>query len=1050
MRKHALLFISLLTAFACVREETVDTGVKTFDCFTVSVEDSPMTKVHMEDGGAVKWDVGDCIGVYSDMQAPVPYYRGEDGKFYGEKVSGKTFYAFYPYSERAYDSENPSIIKYNLWDSSSLPMVAKSKENRLVFKQTCGILHFAVYGEQKLKSIQLLANDQEVLEGEGVIDLEDNTPIFRITDENHIFWRKYTCQNPVLLSITEAFDVYFILPPMKFSDGFSVELQYEDGVVSKTTFKPVTISRSVMTNYSVDVDSLAEEDASALDVERESLVAFYNALDGPNWINKENWCSERPVGEWYGITTNGNGRVTEIALSFNNLNGTIPQEIGVFSKLKILDLQHNLVSGELPPGMGNLTDLQSINLIENRISGIFPSFLRNLKKMQYLSIVGSVDSEGEYLDYEYLHGPIPEWVGELTNLVHLELCNNLLSGPVPSSISSLKKLTYLDLGANRLTGTLPELDDMPMLQNVWLQANNFSGSVPGSYAKLFDNNHFRDLWINLNQLSGEMPQEILNHPLYCEFAYMLLARQKEGYGITVDVNKIPACRHIFETLDGNTLDLGAEYAKSDYTMIVRWAEWCPFSKWFTPMTLKLAKKYENKGLQTVWAYAGGDEAEREKYMHEVGLDQMATHIVESYNKNYFGFENDHAVWNNFVAYGTPFVEIVNNDGYIVFLDSEGRDFYTQYPFTFDRTELESFLSNLFDGDSPGGEETDYESIDYSADGTIHTLQTASEGNGINVVLMGDAFSDRLIADGTYKGEMQKAMDALFGEEPYKSHRDYFNVYYVDVVSTNEVFNGMTALNTWYGVGTHVGGNDDKVFEYARKILTDNQINDAIIIVIMNRDYYAGTCYMYYAYDGDYGRGPSIAYLPTSSVSEVFNGTVSHEAGGHGFAKLADEYSGTSDNTGGFAEEEDKASYNAMAQYGYWKNVDFTNDPEKVKWAKFIADDRYASENIGVYEGACTFLYGAWRPTENSIMRNNDSGFNAPSREAIYYRIHKLAYGADWQYNYEDFVTWDLAHRTPAAPSARSARTNFVERTFEPLAPPVVVKKDWRELVRNGR
>ncbi len=137
----------------------------------------------------------------------------------------------------------------------------------------------------------------------------------------------------------------------------------------------------------------------------------------------------------------------------------------------------------------------------------------------------------------------------------------------------------------------------------------------------------------------------------------------------------------------------------------------------------------------------------------------------------------------------------------------------------------------------------------------------------------------------------------------------------------------------------------------------------------------------------------------------------------------------------------------MAQYGWWKNVDFTSDPTQVKWAQFIADNRYASENIGCFEGGLTYWSGVWRPTENSIMRYNAGGFNAPSRYAIWYRINKLAYGEDWEGGYEDFVTFDQAHHQSTA-STKSAPRNFVEKQLPPLAQPVVVNKDWRELLNK--
>ena len=350
------------------------------------------------------------------------------------------------------------------------------------------------------------------------------------------------------------------------------------------------------------------------------------------------------------------------------------------------------------------------------------------------------------------------------------------------------------------------------------------------------------------------------------------------------------------------------------------------------------------------------------------------------------------------------------------------------------------------------EEDDYYiSTDYSADGTVHTVQTATTGNGVNVVLMGDAFSDRQIADGTYKNVMQKAVYALFSEEPYKSYKDYFNVYTVDAVSMTEGYeHSGQVFGTGHGDGTYVYGNDNKVVEYAQKVLTDEQIDDALIIVMMNEDAYAGTCFMYYPDSGDCGRGLSIAYFPTSSDTDTFNGLVSHEAGGHGFAKLADEYAYEYMGAISYGEIEGTKS---LEPYGWYKNVDFTSDPTQVKWSKFLSDERYANEGLGCFEGGLTYWSGVWRPTDYSIMRYNTGGFNAPSREAIWYRIHKLAYGEEWQYNYEDFVAYDAINRTPAAQAASRAKVKAAAaarkgKPFQPLHEPVVVKRSWKDAVNN--
>lgn len=338
----------------------------------------------------------------------------------------------------------------------------------------------------------------------------------------------------------------------------------------------------------------------------------------------------------------------------------------------------------------------------------------------------------------------------------------------------------------------------------------------------------------------------------------------------------------------------------------------------------------------------------------------------------------------------------------------------------------------------------YISSDYSKDGTVETIQMSSVGNGINVILMGDAFSDRQIADGTYDNVMRKTAEALFSEEPYKSFKDNFNISYVNVVSQTEGYDysNRRTLGTEFGGGSSVSGNKDKVVEYSKKVISENELDDALIIVIMNKDAYAGTCYMYDCIYDNYGRGLSIAYFPAYSDIDTFNGIVLHEAGGHGFAKLADEYA--YEYMGAIPESE-KALRNINTVYGWWKNVDFTNDPTQVKWSQFISDERYNAENIGCYEGGFTFWTGVWHPTENSIMRYNTGGFNAPSRYAIWYRIGKLANGSNWNGSYEDFVTYDAVNRTSTATARRQGQVRKAKaKKLPPLHAPVVVGHSWRE------
>ena len=88
--------------------------------------------------------------------------------------------------------------------------------------------------------------------------------------------------------------------------------------------------------------------AQTPDSDRAALVALYNATDGPNWTNDTNWLSNKPIGEWHGVTVNSSGRVVELSLRDNQLSGPLPPELGSLASLQSLDLQDNRLTGELP------------------------------------------------------------------------------------------------------------------------------------------------------------------------------------------------------------------------------------------------------------------------------------------------------------------------------------------------------------------------------------------------------------------------------------------------------------------------------------------------------------------------------------------------------------------------------------------------------------------------------------------------------------------------------------------------------------------------------
>lgn len=308
---------------------------------------------------------------------------------------------------------------------------------------------------------------------------------------------------------------------------------------------------------------------------------------------------------------------------------------------------------------------------------------------------------------------------------------------------------------------------------------------------------------------------------------------------------------------------------------------------------------------------------------------------------------------------------------------------------------------------------DYVSSDFSADGSVRIIQTATEGNGIDVVIMLDGLVDKDVASGYYDNTTNYIAEQLFAWEPFKSFRHLFNVYAVTAVSEEY------CLDTALGVKKSLSGEykygEETIRTYAMKAISSDRMANAVVICATPWVGLRANCVLFESNSKtDYGEGLGVARVGFRDIG--FLETLQHEVCGHGFAKLLDEY----------IEDGEGKTYTGGVEYeskGWGKNVSVDGNPTTVKWAHFIADERYASEGIGVFEGALYFSYGAYRATENSVMRS-EGQFNAPSREAIYYRIHKLAYGADWEYDYEEFVAWDERNRTAIAEMSPMSRVPY--------------------------
>ena len=289
-----------------------------------------------------------------------------------------------------------------------------------------------------------------------------------------------------------------------------------------------------------------------------------------------------------------------------------------------------------------------------------------------------------------------------------------------------------------------------------------------------------------------------------------------------------------------------------------------------------------------------------------------------------------------------------------------------------------------------------------------TLQKATKGNkgGINIVLLGDGFSAKDIASGEYLNDIKQEVEYFFGIEPYKTYRDYFNVYTAIPLSTESGVGTVNTIrynrfNTTFTGGVGLKADYDEVFSYALGAPTVNKsnLNQTLIIIVPNSTDYGGICQMW-------EDGSAIAFCPKSTYGYPLDtrGVIQHEAGGHGFGKLGDEYI----YHNAFIDVCDCSccghvlEFNGAKSLGWYDNLELTGKMHSVGWSHLIFDDRY-SDIVDIYEGGYMHNRGVFRSEPNSCMNNDIPYYSTISRESIVKRIKAYAGEA---YSFEDFVKND--------------------------------------------
>ena len=318
-----------------------------------------------------------------------------------------------------------------------------------------------------------------------------------------------------------------------------------------------------------------------------------------------------------------------------------------------------------------------------------------------------------------------------------------------------------------------------------------------------------------------------------------------------------------------------------------------------------------------------------------------------------------------------------------------------------------------------------EQYDYIyGDKDVITNQTATIGNGVNIVFMGDCFDAQDIATGKYLNGINEAIEHFFAVEPYKSYKEYFNIYTVFGLSADS---GVGSVNTireakfgsQYGLQASgsVGVDENICFEYACEAptVTVDNICQTPIVLVENTYEYDGITYMW-------GDGSAIALCPMSQdiYPYDYRGIVQHEAGGHAFGKLGDEYI----YHNAFIQTckciccDHVSEFNRMKSYGFYENLALTGNMYDVPWSHMIFDPQF-SGTVDIYEGGFFHTRGVFRSESNSCMNNNVPYFSAISREAIVKRIMEYA---GLMYSYDEFKANDIPLAVEEAQAMAATRS----------------------------
>lgn len=522
MASKIKLYTCILLIFivsACSKYEystNPDNGPVIFEAVSEDMNLSTKTKTYLDENKKILWHSKDELSLFTTTLNEKFIFDGETGdnsgtftkEDTGDFGSGNTInrnYAIYPYNKSCKIENDESFLTIPVPSTQYYSMgsigqganiavaVTDNLSDRLLsFKNVCSYFCISMYGvnEDYIRSVEIKGRSGEKLSGTAKVTItDDKYPIATIMDdENAGESILLDCgENGVKIGTSKddanIAKFWFTLPPTIFAKGIYVIITTITGnqVTREFTYTNMTFDRNLINTMRIKFDQSLAININK-EKERNALIAIYNALGGENWTNNTNWCSEQPVGEWYGVDTDADGYVTNLDLSSNNLQGEIPAEIGDFSRLNRL----------------NLAKAEEDEALPNNITGTIPEEICKLTSLEWL-----------YLSNNQLEGQIPENIGNLVNMRHMHLWDNKLTGSIPESIwTGMSKLEHLLLQHNELTGgPSANIGKAVNLTELWLDNNNFKTRLPEEICNLVN---LRIFYANGAGFSGEIPENIGN------------------------------------------------------------------------------------------------------------------------------------------------------------------------------------------------------------------------------------------------------------------------------------------------------------------------------------------------------------------------------------------------------------------------------------------------------------------------------------------------------------------------------------------------------------